>query len=177
MMETLLFLLRPLEELVILGGPVLVPIMLATLLMWILIMDRFRYLAFDCGELTRSYLARSAQSQPLVAQPVHDLLKRKWISEFRLSAGRSVGLIKSLVNVNILLGLLGTVIGMIGVFDVLAGSGVSDAKVLTTDISKAIIPTLAGMVSSLSGFCFAIYIKKKTDNAVEKFTAALLGPA
>jgi len=67
---------------------------------------------------------------------------------------QSLGLIKSLVAVCPLLGLLGTVTGMIEVFDVMAVMGTGSARAMASGISKATIPTMAGMVGALTGvFC------------------------
>ena len=48
-------------------------------------------------------------------------------------------------------GLLGTVTGMIEVFDVMAITGSGNARSMASGVSKATIPTMAGMVGALSG--------------------------
>ena len=50
-----------------------------------------------------------------------------------------------------LLGLLGTVTGMIEVFNVMAVTGGGDAKSMAGGVERSTIPTMAGMVSALSG--------------------------
>jgi biopolymer transport protein ExbB len=60
-------------------------------------------------------------------------------------------MIKTLVALCPLLGLLGTVTGMIDVFNVLAVSGGADARAMAGGVSRATIPTMAGMVAALSG--------------------------
>ena len=49
------------------------------------------------------------------------------------------------------MGLLGTVTGMIEVFNILAITGGGDARSMASGVSKATIPTMAGMVAALSG--------------------------
>ena len=49
-----------------------------------------------------------------------------------------------------LLGLLGTVTGMIEVFNVMAVTGGGDAKSMAGGVERSTIPTMAGMVSALS---------------------------
>ena len=51
-------------------------------------------------------------------------------------------------------GLLGTVTGMVQVFDVVARQGTGDAQAMAAGVSKATIPTMAGMVVALSGLYF-----------------------
>lgn len=50
-----------------------------------------------------------------------------------------------------MLGLLGTVTGMISVFDVMANQGSSQPKLMASGISLATLPTMAGMVAALAG--------------------------
>jgi biopolymer transport protein ExbB len=74
--------------------------------------------------------------------------------------------IKTLVAAAPLLGLLGTVTGMVEVFDVMAITGSSNARAMAAGISKATLPTMAGMVTSLSGIFFIAQIESKTRKAI-----------
>ena len=66
-----------------------------------------------------------------------------------------------------LLGLFGTVTGMIDVFNILAVTGGGDAKSMAGGVSKATLPTMAGMVAALSGVFGQIYINKIADTQSE----------
>jgi biopolymer transport protein ExbB len=72
-----------------------------------------------------------------------------------LDLGRRVQEMESLIAVLPLLGLLGTIGGMIEAFDVLAYSGstfgTSDPRGLSLGISRALLTTMAGLVTSLAG--------------------------
>ena len=48
--------------------------------------------------------------------------------------------------------LLGTVYGMIEVFEVLAVLGTGNPRAMSTGVAKATIPTMAGMTIALSGY-------------------------
>ena len=50
-----------------------------------------------------------------------------------------------------LLGLLGTVTGMITVFEGLAGSETSQARAMADGVARATLPTLAGMAVAVAG--------------------------
>lgn len=67
-----------------------------------------------------------------------------------------------------LLGLLGTVTGMVTVFDNMAITDGADAKALSRGVSQATIPTMAGMVASISGIPFATGMDKKVRRLVQK---------
>jgi biopolymer transport protein ExbB len=58
-----------------------------------------------------------------------------------------------------LLGLLGTVLGMVGVFDVIAISGDDDAQAMARGVYRATIPTMAGLVVAMTGIYFAARLR------------------
>ncbi len=66
-----------------------------------------------------------------------------------------------------LLGLIGTVTGMIEVFFVMAVTGGGDAKSMAGGVSKATIPTMAGMVGALSGIFASNWLKATMDRDLE----------
>ena len=74
---------------------------------------------------------------------------------------RNVGLIKALIAICPLLGLLGTVTGMVSVFDVMTFSGTGNARAMAAGVSKATVPTMAGMVAALSGVYFGTWLEHK----------------
>ena len=55
---------------------------------------------------------------------------------------------------------------MVEVFDVMAITGSSNARAMAAGISKATLPTMAGMVTSLSGIFFIAQIESKTRKAI-----------
>ena len=65
-----------------------------------------------------------------------------------------------------LMGLLGTVTGMIEVFDVMAGGG-GNARGMAAGVSKATLPTMAGMVASISGMLVIVQIKRYAKDEAE----------
>ncbi len=67
-------------------------------------------------------------------------------------------------TVSPLLGLLGTVIGMIGAFDKVAAAGsLGDASLLGGDISKALITTGAGLTIAVPALVLYHYFKSRTQ--------------
>ena len=86
------------------------------------------------------------------------------VSEVYVSFQKYRSLIQLLVVVCPLMGLLGTVTGMINVFDVMAITGTGNARAMASGISMATIPTMAGMVVSLVG----LYFKTRFDGLSKK---------
>lgn len=137
------------------GGPVLLIVGAAGLILWLLILERWVYFRFVFPRLERELLAewgarRSKRSWS--ARRVREVLIRR--AHSRLSA--TLPLIQTLIAACPLLGLLGTVTGMIAVFDVVALVGTGDAQAMAAGVSRATIPTMAGMVVGISGL-FPLY--------------------
>lgn len=63
-----------------------------------------------------------------------------------------------------LIGLLGTVLGMVGVFDAISVYGLGDAQVLSDGISKALITTVAGLSVGIPALAFHSYFSKQVDS-------------
>ena len=63
-------------------------------------------------------------------------------------------------------GLLGTVTGMVEVFDVMAITGSSNPRAMAGGVSKATIPTMSGMVAALSGLYFSFQLARKAQTEV-----------
>ena len=66
------------------------------------------------------------------------------------------------------MGLLGTVVGMVQVFDTLAITGTGSPRAMASGISKATVPTMAGMIAALSGLFFVNQLDHKAKLAVQK---------
>ena len=81
-----------------------------------------------------------------------------------MDLNRTIPLIKTLVALCPLLGLLGTVTGMVEAFDVMAIAGSGNPRAMASAVSRAILPTMAGMVAALSGFVFSVQIEKRAQS-------------
>ena len=161
------------QSFLIAGGNVLFVIMIATFFMWMLIVERFIYFGTANGGVKkRAFRAWDARSdhQSWYAHAVRD----KLISEVKEKATSNIGLIKVMVAVSPLLGLLGTVTGMVEVFDVMAVTGSSNARLMAGGITKATIPTMAGLVASLSGIVAMNIIDRQAKRTVSEVSDKLL---
>jgi biopolymer transport protein ExbB len=87
---------------------------------------------------------------------------------------RNIALIQTCVALCPLLGLLGTVTGMVEVFEVMAISGSGNPRSMASGVSKATIPTMAGMVAALSGIAMSTYLLRKAGRERELITDHLV---
>lgn len=150
-----------------LGGDVLWAIMLVLFLMWTFILERvwFLYKVFPGtrSEIVNAWEAR-ADTSSWYARQVRDGL----ISEASIALTQNIGFIKALIAICPLMGLLGTVTGMITVFDVMTYSGGGNARAMAAGVSMATVPTMAGMVAALSGVYFGTWLEHKASTETEK---------
>src|SRR5690606_32921165 len=102
-----------------------------------------------------------------------DAVRRMLVSELRVRVNQNLRLIKVLIALCPLFGLLGTVTGMIDVFTVLAITGGGDARSMAGGVSRATIPTMAGMVAALSGVFGNIYISRMATERRERIDELL----
>jgi biopolymer transport protein ExbB len=141
------------------GGDVLWLIAGLTFLLWTLIFERVWYyrggLRKDIDHAINIWESRIERKSWQARQ-----IRRAMISRISLGVDRSLPMIKTLVALCPLLGLLGTVTGMIEVFNVMAVTGGGDAKSMAGGVSKATIPTMAGMVAALSGVFGNTYVTR-----------------
>ncbi|MFZ5616883.1 MAG: MotA/TolQ/ExbB proton channel family protein [Pseudomonadota bacterium] len=146
------------------GGPVLFTIMILTFFLWGFILERGLYWTMAHSSVAsrakRAWAARSDHTS-WFAHAYRDRL----LSEMRQEAGRFNDVIKILVTVTPLLGLLGTVTGMVYVFDVMAVTGSTNARLMAEGISRATLPTMAGLMVSVSGVLFTYWYERFVQKA------------
>ncbi len=149
------------------GGPVLLVIMAATFVMWALILERLFYFRFAHQQVAAEALAEWRSRSDRKSKTAH-WVRDKLVSEVRAKAEQNVQLTKAMVALAPLLGLLGTVTGMVAVFDIMAITAGADAKAMSAGVSRATIPTMAGMVASLSGILFTSGMDRRVNRSVQK---------
>ena len=146
-----------------LGGGVIYLIALLALLMWTLVLERLLY--FWGGGLKRD-VKRAVESwesrQERVSWHAHKV-REKLISEVTDKVQTFIPMIKTTVSLAPLFGLLGTVTGMINVFQIMAITGGGDARQMATGVFSATIPTLSGMVVAIFGVFADNFITRKAN--------------
>lgn len=141
------------------GGEVLYFIAGLTFVMWMLVFERAYYFRLGLPEDVAAAV-NTWESRPERKSWRAKQIRRALISRMRDRIETNLGLIKVCVSLCPLLGLLGTVTGMIVVFHVMAVTGGGDAKSMAGGVSRATIPTMAGMVAAISGVFAQIYVTR-----------------
>ncbi len=143
-----------------LGGDVLLLIAILTLIMWGLIIERLMFLSLRHPRNAAGALNAWEARRERVSWHAHQV-REYLISTVAQELERNMLLIQTCVALCPLLGLLGTVTGMIEVFEVMAISGSGNPRSMAAGVSKATVPTMAGMVAALSGVAMSAYLQRK----------------
>jgi biopolymer transport protein ExbB len=181
-------------ELLLAGGWLMLPILLCSTLALAIIMERFwslrrsRVVPVELGARVREWAERheldmehidrlrqeSALGKVLAAALVNRHRSRDIIKEAVEDTGRHVvhelerflNTLGTIAGIAPLLGLLGTVIGMIKVFSAIMLHGVGNANELAGGISEALITTAAGLTVAIPSYFFFRYFKGRVEEYV-----------
>tara|TARA_R110000787_G_scaffold63634_10_gene143128 strand:- start:2433 stop:2957 length:525 start_codon:yes stop_codon:yes gene_type:complete len=142
-----------------LGGTVLWFLMALVVVMWTFLFERVWYYKTGLRRELAQVLTVWAERPERKSKRAHQI-RLKLISQINMSIDQYLPLIKTLIALAPLFGLLGTVTGMIRVFEVMAMTGGGDAKAMSSGVSMATIPTMSGMVAALSGVFGFTYLER-----------------
>lgn len=176
------------------GGPLMIPLGICSVLavaviverLWnlreskVLPDDEFEHLRglIDRGEFERAEEYAASRPGPLNNILVPALRNRResreLIREIVHDAGRQevphleryLGVLGTVASISPLLGLLGTVLGMIQVFSVISQQGVGQADALAAGISQAMITTATGLAIAIPALAFYNYLVGKAEGLV-----------
>lgn len=178
-------------EIIRAGGWLMAPIIVCSILSLTIIAERFwtlrrsRVVPDELGSTVEDWAARheldrrhieelregSALGRVLAAGLVNRHRSRHLIKEAIEDTGRHVvhelgrflNTLGTIAGISPLLGLLGTVIGMIKVFSAIMAHGVGNANQLAGGISEALITTAAGLTVAIPSFFFYRYFKGRVE--------------
>lgn len=154
------------------GGWVIVVILLLSSVMWILILDRYYYLLRSV-EPYRVKLIERWRKQHGIDPLISRRLRLGLTNTFHDKLSSTLPTIQVITAILPLLGLLGTVTGMIKTFEVMTLFGTGNVRGMAEGISQALITTMAGLFTALSGMYFASNLHERIENETAKLAEAL----
>ncbi len=186
-------------ELMVSGGWVMLPILLCSILAFTIVVERFWALReqkvapknlvqqilklHSQNRINNDAIEKLHDNSPLghiLAAGLRNMhYDREIMKESIEEAGHQVVLelerylntLGTVAAITPLLGLLGTVIGMIKVFAVITSLGVGDPKVLADGISEALLTTAAGLSVAIPSLMFYRYFSGRVDELLLKMEA------
>ena len=154
------------------GGSVLWAILFMAVWLWWTILERYWYFYTE----HKSHVVASLESWN--ARSDHSSLfailqRKQLISEIDCLMIKNLKIIPTLIALLPMFGLLGTVTGMIQVFDVMAFLGGGNPRAMADGVSAATIPTMAGMVIALVGIPFATALDRRYRKEMRMLQSSL----
>jgi biopolymer transport protein ExbB len=164
--ETLLFPVVAVTDLVADGGPFVVWIFLCGVVLWMLVIERYWYFSRifprEASEALARWRARSDHDSWYARH-----IRRAMISRLNVRMTANFPLLRVLVPLSPLLGLIGTVSGMLEVFDSMALRGSADARTMASGVSHAMICTMTGLAVSITGLYPVFYFQSRAKRETE----------
>jgi biopolymer transport protein ExbB len=145
MPEFILVWIESIRDFMDLGGWVLYLIAGLLVVMWYMILDRIFYLRGPHKHAVRVAL-QEWEARPERSSWAAHQVREELVSSVSVRLRQYLPMIQACVALCPLFGLLGTVTGMIEVFQVMAINGTSNARAMAGGVSQATVPTMAGMV-------------------------------
>lgn len=148
------------------GGPFVGAIFLCCVTMWTLVLERAWYfwkvLPVEAEEAIRQWQQRGDHRSWCARQ-----IRAAMVSRLNAAMNANSPLLAVLVPLSPLLGLIGTVSGMLEVFDSMALKGSADARAMASGVSHAMLCTLSGLAVSISGLYPVYYFRSRTRRETE----------
>lgn len=149
------------------GGPVLYAILAISFILWILILERYWYFFVIYPEklnaVVQEWQQRTDHSSWYALR-----IRQGLIADILIASKQYLVPIQAITIALPLLGLLGTVTGMISIFDVLNVFGTGNPRGMAAGISRALLPTTAGLVTALVGLYFTSDLNHRVKIQTEK---------
>jgi len=140
--------------------------------MWTMIIERYFFVYFihpnQIKKMLNAWQQRSDRRSWYAQQIRHGML-----AESSASLKQYLMAIRTLIAALPMLGLLGTVDGMIQTFDVLTVFGTGNARGMAGGISVALITTMGGLLAALSGMYFSTQLEQRVTRAEDTLADVL----
>ena len=146
------------------GGPVIFILFVVAIIMITLLVERLIFFINDLKKLSADRVSEVREC-PSDNKWIRNKIKLKNISILNSESSKNLLMIQGLIALCPLLGLLGTVTGMIEVFDIMAITGTGNARAMASGIARATLPTMTGLFISIVGLFLLTAIKSSIEKA------------
>ena len=147
------------------GGPVVLILFFISIYLFVLIFAKFKHLFFDMHHIQDEYKQNLAN---IKNDDLYLLNITSLKSDYKSIVKKDFYIIQTLIALCPILGLLGTVTGMIEVFDVVSFFGTGNARALASGITKATLPTMTGIAISIVGLLTYTVLNSKSQSIISE---------
>ena len=151
----------------------MVAILGLSVVMWALILDRYLYFFRTRPKLVADAVQLWIKRKNTTAV-VNRRLRETLTTSFSGKLSSFMITIQVITTILPLLGLLGTVTGMIKTFEVMTAFGTGNVRGMADGISQALITTMAGLMTALAGIYFAGDLKQRIARETERLSEHLI---
>jgi biopolymer transport protein ExbB len=172
------------------GGPVMIPIVVCSVLALAVVIERaVAWLrlgsladpegvlarvasgrweeAISAGERSRSPVARVLAAGVRHRNPAARLAMEASAQEELAHLRRYLPVLDTVITLSPLLGLLGTVTGMIGAFGIMAQAGLNQPTAITGGVAEALIATAAGLAVAIAALVPYNFFQRRAESMAE----------
>ena len=163
------FLLAPftaVADLVEQGGPAVEWIFIGCLVMWTITLERYWFFKHQLPKMADESLTKWRARQDHESWTARQI-RKAMISRLNVAMNANMPILRVLVPLSPLLGLLGTVGGMLEVFDAMAARGSADARAMASGVSRAMVCTMTGLAVSIAGIYPVYFFTQRTKYETE----------
>jgi biopolymer transport protein ExbB len=156
------------------GGTTLWAILAAFCLLWLLIVERYVFHWQELPRVRDRLRNEWRQERDAVSRTLRFRRIAALVDDLRAAASQNLLTLHALLVILPLLGLLGTVSGMIQVFEVITVFGTGNPRGMASGISEALVTTMAGLFTALSGMWFVSNLEMRVEDVSRRFEAELV---
>ena len=149
------------------GGDVLWGILVLTIILWWFVLERGWYF-FSGFSADRDARLQQWFDRPERSSWYANYERDRLISELECLMMKNMLVIPTFIALLPLMGLLGTVTGMIQVFDVMANLGSGNPRAMANGVSAATLPTMSGMLVAIIAIPFWTLLDRRYKSEVAK---------
>ena len=161
-----------LDELFIRGGPVLYILFGLTFLIFTLLIDKYVFIFIQSKKWVNNKFNQFVKLNPPSATK-YKFVESTLISNVKRKTASNIKVLDGLIGMCPMIGLLGTVYGMIEVFEVLSFLGTGNPRAMSSGVAMATIPTMSGMVITLFGLYFYQDLNGRINSLSNNFKSSL----
>lgn len=147
------------------GGPIVFVLFFISIYLFVLLAAKFKFLFFEIADIQKSF---ELKVNSIKKDDFYLLNLSIQKADFKSVVLKDFTTIQILITLCPVLGLLGTVTGMIEVFDVVSFFGTGNARALASGITKATLPTMTGMAISIVGLLTFTILNSKSQTLISK---------